>query len=134
MRRLILAIVATLGLTLGAAPADAHFLAAGVISPDAYGDCHVNSVYGTFGNAFAQIDPTSAGCDGFYTQVGVTTAYQGQSWTAWCSMGAATFSPTQWCYWAGGYVRAVAPGQAFAMHVYLVSNGSAAQFGHGAFG
>ncbi len=141
MRKLtaIVSLVAVVSLLVGlrAAPADAHYLAAGVTTPDALGDCHVNSRYFTFGNAVADITFTSMGCDGFYTQVGVQTAYNGQAWTAWCSAGQATFTPTQWCFWADNdpiVLRAVAPGTAFGMAVYLVSGGSSWTFTHGAFG
>lgn len=121
-----------------AAPADAHVMGAyPTYAADSFSGCSTHTYYYTFGNSISEMMFTSGGCNLWSTQVGVQTAHNGQAWTAWCSAGSASFTPTQWCYWVDNdplTLRAVAPGTAFGVELWLVVGSNVSHRTHGAFG
>lgn len=64
MRRALVAILAALALLLGAAPADAATLQPGQHIWLSHAGCTVDLVYGTFGNAFADMTILTQACNG----------------------------------------------------------------------
>lgn len=102
MRRLLLAFLLLIAL-LAIAPAEeagAHYQPPGQWYRS-YVNCVNDSIYGTYGNGFAQMRIVGSNCSG-WSQVGVVTAHDGHAHVAWCSVYAALFNPTPSCVRADG--------------------------------
>lgn len=97
MRRLLLLVTLLAGLFLvaPAEPADAHYLPEYTWYTQS-DHCTHSSIYGTYGNGFAQMKFLSDGCS-IYTVVEVTTAHSGHTHVQQCSLGAAIFNPNVSC-------------------------------------
>lgn len=103
MKRILAIIALAIGLVAFApAPdADAHYQEPGVWYRS-YVNCTNDSIYGTYGNGFAQMRLVSSNCSA-WSQVGVTTvdAY-GVQRVAWCNLYTALFYPSASCVRADG--------------------------------
>lgn len=143
MRRLILALVATLGLLVaGAPPADAHLLNPGQISVDTVGTCSVQSTYGTFGNGFAQYTIPSwvnSGCSAL-SWIKVTTVHGSHTHNQICDTWPTILNPSASCVVLTNPdgIRAVVHGTAIGMSMVVcygpTSTPYCVEFPHSMFG
>lgn len=110
-----LALVMALALVVGSEtkPADAHFLAPGQVFRS-YANCVNDSLYGDYGNGFAQIKLVSR-CS-VYTGVGVITAHNGHTHVKWCNVLDTIWNTPPGCTWdiARTVLTAYAPGSAIS--------------------
>jgi len=96
---ILMALSLFLGLVAYAPQAGAHYLPPGqwYTQSDA---CTHSTIYGNFGDGFAQWKFISDGCS-IYSTFDVTTAHSGHTHTQACSLGAAIFNPAPWCFLTG---------------------------------
>lgn len=120
MKKVIVSLLAALALLVGyhTTPASAHQLPGLTWTVDHHEGCYVTDQYGNYGNGFAKMIINTAECNDWYTGVGVSTAYNGVIYEAWCNIAVATYQPSSQCQWINyepATIQVAYPGTAFAM-------------------